>query len=945
MDLHEFIAKWSVSELKESSASHEHFIDLCNLLGEKTPAASDPTGSTYCFEKGVRKTLGSKGWADVWKRKRFAWEYKGPHKSLDAALEQLRQYASSLENPPLLVVSDMKQFRIHTNWTNSVSEVHSFALEQLTDGEHLDKLRWVFSDPCKLKPGKTRQELTEKAASAFAELAQGMRQRGHEPQEVAHFINRLVFCMFAEDVRLLPQNLFTEILDLAQQNPGEFVGMARDLFGAMAKGGRFGAKMVDWFNGGLFDDDSALPLNAGEIKTTLRAAELDWSEIDPAIMGTLFERGLDPDKRSQLGAHYTDREKISQIIEPTIARPLLREWESVKAEIKLCLDKATKAKTSRSQGDWRKKADGKLRHYIEELRDFTVLDPACGSGNFLYLALRKLKDIEHHVQMDAETLGFPRQFPGVGPANVKGIEKNLYAAELARVSVWIGEIQWMRQNGFGGARKPVLQPLETIQCGDALLNHDGSETEWPEADVIVGNPPFIGGDLVRSRLGVDYRKSLRLLFGNRISGKADFVCHWFDKAQRLVTQGKVTRVGLVATNSIREGQSRGTLERIVENNKIFDAWADEPWESDGASVRVSIVCFSKKDSNLPIRLNGNSVETIHSDLTSDSVDITLARKLSKNKNVSFKGGGKTGAFDIPGDVARKWLILPINPNGRPNSDVLKPWINAKDLTDRPTGKWIVDFGSLMSEEEAALYEIPFSYLQDNVKPKRRQNRIRKWREYWWQLGEARPKMWAALTGMTRYIATPRHSKHRVFAWCDIRICPDSALVIIARDDETTLGILHSRFHEAWSRRLGSSLEDRLRYTSTTTFQTFPFPEALTPDLPASNYADDSRAIAIAKAAKRLVKLRDNWLNPIDKAEWVDEPVPGYPKRPVARSESAEKVLQQRTLTNLYNANLPWLQNAHADLDAAVAAAYDWPENISTEDALAELLKMNLNNSK
>lgn len=588
MDLQEFIAKWSVSELKERSASHEHFIDLCNLLGERTPAASDPTGSNYCFEKGVRKTLGDKGWADVWKRRHFAWEYKGPHRNLDEALEQLRQYASSLENPPLLVVSDMKQFRIHTNWTNSVSEVHSFTLEQLTDGENLDILRWVFSNPNNLKPGKTRQELTEQAASAFAELAQAMRQRGHEPQDVAQFINRLVFCMFAEDVELLPRNLFTDILRLAQQDPGEFIGMARDLFGAMAKGGRFGAKMVDWFNGGLFDDDSALPLKAEEIKTTLRAAELDWSEIDPAIMGTLFERGLDPDKRSQLGAHYTDREKISQIIEPVIARPLLRDWESVRADIKLCLDKATIARTSRSQGNWRKKADEKLLHFIEELRNFTVLDPACGSGNFLYLALQKLKDIEHHVQMDAESLGFPRQFPRVGPANVKGIEISPYAAELARVSVWIGEIQWMRKNGFSGATEPILKPLETIECRDAILNPDGTEPEWPIADVVIGNPPFLGGKLLRGALGDEYVELLHLRYGSRLHGESDLVCHWFDKAGRLVQDGKLTRVGLVATNSIRGTRNRSVLERIVDKGTIFDAWSDEPWVVDGANVRVSL---------------------------------------------------------------------------------------------------------------------------------------------------------------------------------------------------------------------------------------------------------------------------------------------------------------------------------------------------------------------
>ena len=306
----EFIAKWRASELKESSASQEHFIDLCRLLDEPTPAEGDPTGEHYCFERGARKDTGGDGWADVWKRHHFAWEYKGKHANLDAAFNQLRQYALALENPPLLVVSDMARFRIHTNWTNSVSETHEFTLDDLFDAATRDKLKWAMSDPERLQPGETRQALTERAAATFATLAQSLRERGHEPQAVAHFVNRLVFCMFAEDVGLLPDNMFTRMLDHARRQPDDFAALARDLFGAMANGGRIGFETVAWFNGGLFDDDSALPLNKAEIETTLKASALDWSEIDPSILGTLFERGLDPGKRSLLGAHYTDRGKI-----------------------------------------------------------------------------------------------------------------------------------------------------------------------------------------------------------------------------------------------------------------------------------------------------------------------------------------------------------------------------------------------------------------------------------------------------------------------------------------------------------------------------------------------------------------------------------------------------------------------------------------------------------
>ncbi len=321
----EFIAKWRASELKERSASQEHFIDLCRLLGEPTPAQADPTGDHYCFERGARKDTGGDGWTDVWKRHHFAWEYKGKRANLDAAFRQLRQYALALENPPLLIVSDMARFRIHTNWTNSVSTTTEFTLDDLADAANSDKLKWALSDPERLRPGKTRQAVTERAAATFTALAQALRARGHDPQEVTHFVNRLVFCMFAEDVGLLPDAMFTRMLEQAHKRPEQFATMARSVFGAMATGGLVGIKPVAWFNGGLFDDDLALPLEQSEVKTTLAAAALDWSEIDPSILGTLFERGLDPDKRSQLGAHYTDRDKIMLIVEPVVIRPWLAD--------------------------------------------------------------------------------------------------------------------------------------------------------------------------------------------------------------------------------------------------------------------------------------------------------------------------------------------------------------------------------------------------------------------------------------------------------------------------------------------------------------------------------------------------------------------------------------------------------------------------------------------
>ena len=942
-----FIDKWVRSELKERSASQEHFIDLCRLLNEPTPAEADPKGEYYCFERGARKDGGGDGWADVWKRGHFAWEYKGKHANLDEALIQLRKYISALENPPLLIVSDMERFRIHTNWTNSVSETYEFQLKDLVDPTTREKLKWAFSDPNQLKPGETRQALTKQAAETFASLAQGLRERDYDPQKVAHFVNRLIFCMFAEDIGLLPDDMFTNMLKRVRRQPKEFVEWVSDLFRAMESGGRVGFEQVLWFNGGLFDDDTALPMTQLDIEKVLEAAMLDWSEIDPSIFGTLFERGLDPYNRSQLGAHYTDPDKIMRIINPVIYHPWVDEWEAAKAEIRNCLEKAEKTDKKSGKTRHERQARRLLNQFLKRLREFTVLDPACGSGNFLYLALHALKDFEHQVQIEAEGMGFPRTFPAVGPGNVKGIEINPYAAELARLSVWIGDIQWMRRNGFlvgaDGGRKPILKPLETIECCDAILTPDNEEPEWPKADVVIGNPPFLGNKKIRRELGDAYAEALPKVYSGLVSGKPDLVCYWFAKVGQLVSEGKIQRSGLVATNSIRGGTNRLVLDRILKDSIIFDAWSDEPWVVEGAAVRVSLVSFTKKDSKVPIFLNGIAETKVNADLTGGMLDLTCAVRLKQNKNIAFQGDIKGGQFDISGDLARKWLCQPANPNGRLNADVLKPWINGDDVTSRSSGKWIIDFGLSMAETEAALYDAPFAYIEEHVKPLRLQNREAKNREFWFRHWRPRPAMRNMLSGLSRCIVTPRVSKHRLFVWCDTRICPDSAVVVIARDDDTTFGILHSRFHEIWSLRLGTWLGkgNDPRYTPTTTFGTFPFPEGLTPDVPSTNYVSDEHAVAIAEAARRLVELRDRWLNPPEWVEWIDEPAPSYPKRPIPRNESAAKELKKRTLTNLYNSSPRWLLNAHADIDAAVADAYGWSNEVSDDEILRRLLRLNL----
>ena len=383
------------------------------------------------------------------------------------------------------------------------------------------------------------------------------------------------------------------------------------------------------------------------------------------------------------------------------------------------------------------------------------------------------------------------------------------------------------------------------------------------------------------------------------------------------------------------------LDEITRQSNIFDAWSDEPWVVDGVAVRVSLLCFGKRPDGLPIRLDDAPATHINADLTRDT-DLTTAKKLPTNREGAFIGGMKKGRFDIPGDLARQWLTAPANPNGRTNADVLKPWMNGMDVTRRPAGKWIIDFGQSMTDAEAAMYEGPFAHVVAHVKPKRDWNNRDDLRRYWWRHDKSGQTLFERIAALPRYIATARNGKHRVFDWLDSRIRPDGQLVVIARDNDTTFGILHSRFHETWSLRLGTEIGkgNDPRYTPTTTFETFPFPEGLSPDIPAKDYEHEPRARAIADAARRLGELRERWLNPPEWIEWIDEPAPGYPKRAAARNAEAEKQIKKRTLTKLYNTRPQWLVDAHNALDATVARAYGWDPDITDDDALQALLNLN-----
>ena len=539
----------------------------------------------------------------------------------------------------------------------------------------------------------------------------------------------------------------------------------------------------------------------------------------------------------------------------------------------------------------------------------------CGSGNFLYVSLALLKALEKEVVAFATAHGLEDFTPRVHPAQLFGIEINEYAHELASAVVWIGYLQWKYRNAFDlTGESPILQPLDNIQLKDAVVEIDGqggaSEPDWPGADVIIGNPPFLGSKMLRRELGDEYVDTMFDVWNDRVPREADLCCYWFEKARSEIEHGRARRAGLLATQGIRGGRNRVVLDRISESGAIFWAESDRKWTLDGAAVQVSMVGFDD-GSETSRELDGLQVSEIYTNLRSGETDVTKARRLNENLGISFMGDTKGGPFDISEALAKQLLAQP-NPDRRPNSEVVRPWVNGLDITRRPRHMWIIDFPPGMTMEDAALYEAPFEYVKQKVKPKRDVSRTTI--SEWWHHERPRVEMRGELSALTRCIVTPCVSKHRLFVWLKNNTLPDHAVIAFARDDDYSFGVLHSRIHELWARSLGTQLrefESGFRYTPTSTYETFPFPDP-TPDQKAE----------VADAAQRLDSLRQGWLNPP-----VDDINPSD--------------LNRRTLTNLYNDPPTWLELAHRRLDEAVFAAYGWSPDLTDDEILARLLELNL----
>ena len=618
-------------------------------------------------------------------------------------------------------------------------------------------------------------------------------------------------------------------------------------------------------------------------------------------MGTLFERALEPEQRSQLGAHYTSEADIKTLVEPVLMQPFRREWAKIKGELAAAY---AKGKGNAAQRE-------RLAKFQKQLSAVTVLDPACGSGNFLYVSLQLLLGLEKEVITFATQLGFAFK-PQVTVPQLQAIEINPYAFELAQVSVQIGYLQWRRDNGFDNDRTPVLQVLDGFENTDALLRityrsepknlkearaqeHEFEspfqlkayhERHWPDCDVIISNPPFLGDKLMRGELGHEYVVELRRIFSERIPGQSDLCCYWFEKARELIVEGKCLRAGLLATQGIRGGGNREVLKRIKQSGNIFFAVSDQEWILDGANVHVSMVGFD--NGGEPMRmLNGKIVEDINANL-STAADMTKSRKLPANENLSFLGSCKGGDFDISEAEALNLLTSQGNPRQKFNSEVVKPVKNSEDLLQRPANRWIIDTADL-SLAASQLYKKPYAIVVARVKPRRDQNRDKWLRENWWRPQRMRPEMRNRIQPLERFLVTTTTSKHRLFLWLQHPILPDHQLIVFARDDDYFMGVLQSHFHEVWALAQGTQLREKesgFRYTPTTCFETFPFPfpDDLPPPCAASRQAifEASENPSLTAVTRKTWPRRNYFMGKEESAPYRATQVPAEIPAPTLR---------------------------------------------------------------
>lgn len=957
--------RWAAAKAAERANAQSYVIELCDALGVEPPR---PAGSGYEFEFPIKLTArdGSEtqGFVDCYKERHFVLEAKDYEEGrsndmlLRRAYGQARMYAahdpSGMQPPYLLVLDVGKTMLVWDRWAGTFGgyaaarRIDLTRLHERPDDAAL--LVDIWTNPRARDPRMVSQAVTKDIAAHLAQLAASLEGRGFEQERVAKFLMRCVFTMFSEDVGLLPDEPFRRMLDeVAVPTPDEFPGAAEELWRAMDAGHRFGFRKLLKFNGHFFKDAEALPLTRTDLAVLLEAAKADWSKVEPTIFGTLLTRALDPVERHRLGAEYTPPEFIERLIRPTIEEPVRERWTAVQAEV-LQLRESKKAKD-------REKAEERLLEFHAWLRGLKVLDPACGSGNFLYLAMHALKRVEVevlHELADVRGGALELRMQEVDPSQFYGIEVKPWAREIAELTLWIGFHQfWRQHHGDVQPEEPLLRDTGTLECRDGVmtwratredpsrdtfdptprLRHpvtgalvpdpsarrpyveyvDAAQAGWPEADFIVGNPPYLGAKRMREALTDGYVETLRATYPD-VPESADYVAYWFHKAAKAVAAGRAIRAGLITTNSITQVHQRHVITAARESGaRVIWAAPDHPWidDAEGAAVRVALtVLASGGDRATYLEIDESrqvartiTVPQLNDDL-SPHADVAGAARVPLVANVGLASMGFAlhgHGFVVDGDEAR--AILEREPR---YAHVLKPYLAGRDLTQRPRDTYVIDFG-YMEEDEARAYPLVFDAVRDRVKPERDANRREVLRRYWWRFGWPRRELRAALSGLRRYIATTETTKHRVFTFLDHSVAADHGIVCIATDDAFVLGVLSSAIHVTWALAAGARLGvgNDPRYTKTACFDPFPFP------------VPDARSRArISEIAERLDAHRSAALGAGEKVT-----VTGI-YNVVAKLRSGEPLTPAEREVHRVAA-CGTLRDLHDELDASVASAYGW----------------------
>ncbi|GHD51528.1 hypothetical protein SAMN05216429_10824 [Marinobacter persicus] len=993
-----FLKRWQGNSGSERSNFQSFMRDLCTLLDLPLPdpGHSDTGQNSYVFERFIASARvdgnTDNRYIDLYRRDCFVLEGKQTGKELasrshqnaiNAAVAQAERYVRGLPQeevehgrPPFIVVVDVgNAIYLYSEFTRTGGNYVPFPdprhyevrLEDLHKPEIQHRLRQLWLQPEQLDPSKHAAKVTRQVSAKLAALAKSLELNGYDVERVASFLKRCLFTMFAEDVELLPRSSFHDLLvDIKERNPEAFPHALKALWETMNTGGYSERLMqtIKRFNGGLFKDIDPIPLNVQQIQLLIDAAAADWRFVEPAIFGTLLERALDPRERHKLGAHYTPRAYVERLVKPTLIEPLREQWGDIRGAAETLL---RQGKTD--------KALQQVQAFHYQLCETRVLDPACGSANFLYVAL------EHMKRLEGEVLGFISELTQgqgvlesegltVDPHQFLGLEINPRAAQIAELVLWIGYLQWhYRLNDWLDLPEPILRDFKNIECRDALIEYDSREPElnekgepvtiwdgismkvspttgelipdetgratvyryhnprkvqWPKADYIVGNPPFIGEKRMRDALGDGYTHAVRGVYSELPA--CDFVMYWWHKAAELVADGAVRRFGFITTNSIGQTKSRGVTSRHLDNDAhIRLAIPDHPWVdgNDGAAVRIAMTVVSPgKGAGSRLKVTSEmatadgdarqvTFSATHGVIFADlgvGAALVEAAKLESNDGLVFQGVKLVGdGFLVSPEQRSKWV------SERPELRHFLPRLVAgSDLTRRRAPRYCIDFYGYDSESARRAFPSGFQKILSDVKPFRDEVRRKGHREKYWLYGETRPAMRRALHGLRKYIVTSEVSKHRIFTFLDKgEALADGSLAVLAFDNAALFGVLSSRLHVCWALAQGGRMGagNDSRWQNGPCFLNFPFPEF------SDELGDKIRHLANRIDAHRKQQQADyplltltNIYNVLERLN-AGEPIHDKPK---------EKETYEQGLVEL-------LKELHDDLDRAVFEAYGWPD--------------------